>query len=99
MLTQIIVSWTLITSPVSRGTRLSELRLPSRNDVKYMPAGYKKEQVVTCPAPSTSSSGGGENKIKHCHNTCHGMYFSRVQCLDISYKWSIGSNGCWEHCQ
>lgn len=63
MLTQIIVSWTLITSPVSRGTRLSELRLPSRHDVKYMPAGYKKEQVVTCPAPSTSSSssGGGFN--------------------------------------
>ena len=65
MLTQIIISWTLITSSVSRGTRLSELRLPSRHDVKYMPAGYKKEQVVTCPAPSTSSSGGGENEIKH----------------------------------
>ena len=60
MLTQIIISWTFITCSLSRGTSLSELRLPSRHDVKYMPAGYKKEKVVTCPAPSTSSSGGGE---------------------------------------
>lgn len=61
MLTQIIISWTLITCSFSRGTRLSEIRLPSRHDVKYMPAGYKKEKVVSCPAPSTSSSGGGFN--------------------------------------
>merc|ERR1711953_670005 len=43
--------------------KLKEIRLPSSQHVKYMPAGYKKKQtkLTACPAPSTSSAGGGFN--------------------------------------
>ena len=46
---------------VSKPLKLKEIRLPSSQHVKYMPAGYKKKQskVTACPAPSTSSPGGG----------------------------------------
>ena len=42
--------------------RLSELKLPSRNHVKYMPAGYKDDiKTEVCPSSSSSSSGSGLN--------------------------------------
>ena len=86
MLTQIIISWTLITCSFSRGTRLSEIRLPSRHDVKYMPAGYKKEKVVSCPAPSTSSSGGGEAYKQ--------WYWSRLQDYSPGFNvWTFLTSG------
>ena len=46
---------------ISKPLKLKEIRLPSSQHVKYMPAGYKKKQtkLTACPAPSTSSAGGG----------------------------------------
>ena len=51
---------------VSKLLKLKEIRLPSSQHVKYMPAGYKKEQtkVTACPAPSTSSPGGGRKFLR-----------------------------------
>jgi len=41
--------------------RVPQIRLPSSQHVKYMPMGYDRPKVVPCPAPSTSSAGGGFN--------------------------------------
>merc|ERR1719433_110326 len=54
--------WPLIFLPVAFSKmRVPEIRLPSSQHVKYMPMGYDRPKVVPCPAPSTSSSGGGFN--------------------------------------
>ena len=51
---------------LAQGLKLDQIRLPSSQNVKYMPMGYDKpEKVVPCPAPSQSSSGGGKNCVTY----------------------------------
>ena len=55
-----------------RALRLSSLRLPSRHEVHYLPAGHqaRPQHTTACPAPATSTSGGAGQHPVHLILSC-----------------------------